>query len=154
MSDAVAIEGPVLVVGTGLIGTSIALALRRAGVEVALEDASASALQEAVYRGAGTVFADQQPTLVIVAVPPDAASGALAEPLVQTLAAFPRHRPHRLTRSPTSTRSTLDTSPITPGEPDIDDILAKISRAGLDSLTEDERQRLEDARRTKLRGDA
>lgn len=37
-----------------------------------------------------------------------------------------------------------------PDEPEIDDILAKISRAGLDSLTEEERQRLEAARRIKL----
>lgn len=74
MSKAEAVDGPVLIVGTGLIGTSIALALRRAGVEVLLEDASASALQEAAYRGAGTVLADQVPTLVVVAVPPDDAS--------------------------------------------------------------------------------
>ena len=78
MSGSVAVEGPVLIVGTGLIGTSIALALRRAGVEVALEDASASALQEAVYQGAGAVLADQQPTLVVVAVPPDSAPGEIA----------------------------------------------------------------------------
>ncbi|MGA0210214.1 MAG: 3-hydroxyacyl-CoA dehydrogenase NAD-binding domain-containing protein, partial [Candidatus Nanopelagicales bacterium] len=61
-----AVEGPVLVVGTGLIGTSIALALRRAGVDVVLEDSDASALQEAVYRGAGSVLADHVPTLVVV----------------------------------------------------------------------------------------
>jgi hypothetical protein len=36
-------------------------------------------------------------------------------------------------------------------EPDIDDILAKISQSGLDSLTEDERSRLEAARQAKLR---
>jgi len=78
MSEPVAVDGPVLIVGTGLIGTSIALALRRAGVEVILEDVSASALQEAVYQGAGAVLVDQQPTLVVVAVPPDAAPGELA----------------------------------------------------------------------------
>jgi membrane associated rhomboid family serine protease len=39
-------------------------------------------------------------------------------------------------------------------EPNIDDILAKISRSGLDSLTKDERRRLEEARQIKLgRGD-
>lgn len=73
------VDGPVLVLGTGLIGTSVALALRRAGVEVVLEDASAIALQEAVYRGAGAVLGDQQPTLVVVAVPPDAAAQSLAQ---------------------------------------------------------------------------
>lgn len=73
-----AVEGPVLVIGTGLIGTSIALALTRAGVEVVLEDANASALQEAVYRGAGSVLSDQVPTTVVVAVPPSAAAQELA----------------------------------------------------------------------------
>lgn len=74
-----AVDGPVLIVGTGLIGTSIALSLRRAGVEVVLEDTNVSALQEAVYRGAGSVFVDQQPTLVVVAVPPDTAARSLAQ---------------------------------------------------------------------------
>lgn len=40
-----------------------------------------------------------------------------------------------------------------PPEPEIDDILAKISHSGLDSLTEAERARLEQARRMKLRRD-
>jgi prephenate dehydrogenase len=74
-----AVDGPVLIVGTGLIGTSIALSLRRAGVEVVLDDTNVSALQEAVYRGAGTVLADHHPTMVVVAVPPDAAARSLAE---------------------------------------------------------------------------
>ncbi len=64
-----AVDGPVLVIGTGLIGTSIALALSRAGIDVALEDADASALQEAVYRGAGSVLTDHEPSIVVVAVP-------------------------------------------------------------------------------------
>lgn len=38
-----------------------------------------------------------------------------------------------------------------PDAPDIDDILAKISRDGVDSLTAQERERLEEARRAKLR---
>lgn len=74
-----AVVGPVLIVGTGLIGTSIALSLRRAEVEVVLEDTNVSALQEAVYRGAGSVLTDQQPSLVVVAVPPDAAAQSLAQ---------------------------------------------------------------------------
>jgi len=41
--------------------------------------------------------------------------------------------------------------PHEPDVPDIDDILAKISRSGIDSLTDDERERLEAARRAKLR---
>lgn len=78
MSEMQAVEGPVLVVGTGLIGTSIGLALRRAGVEVFLEDASPSVLQEAVYRKAGRMWEGQDPSLVVLAIPPDAASAALA----------------------------------------------------------------------------
>ena len=74
-----AVEGPVLVLGTGLIGTSIALSLRRAGVTVVLEDADPVTLQEAVYRGAGSVLTDQVPSVVVVAVPPDAASSVLAD---------------------------------------------------------------------------
>ncbi len=74
-----AVDGPVLVVGTGLIGTSIALALRRAGVDVVLEDSDASALQEAVYRGAGSILTDHVPTLVVVAVPPDVAPRIMAD---------------------------------------------------------------------------
>lgn len=79
MAFAEAVDGPVLVLGTGLIGTSIALSLRRAGVTVVLEDADPVTLQEAVYRGAGSVLTDQVPSVVVVAVPPDAASGVLAD---------------------------------------------------------------------------
>lgn len=48
----------------------------------------------------------------------------------------------------------IEREPVRPHEPeapDIDDILAKISRSGLDSLTDEERERLEAARRAKLR---
>ncbi|HHW83665.1 MAG TPA: prephenate dehydrogenase, partial [Actinomycetales bacterium] len=38
-----ALPGPVLVVGTGLLGTSIGLALREHGVEVLLRDTSPAA---------------------------------------------------------------------------------------------------------------
>ena len=48
-----AVIGPVLVIGTGLIGTSIALALKRAGVEVFLEDTDPSQLATAMAAGAG-----------------------------------------------------------------------------------------------------
>lgn len=79
MTDAEAVEGPVLIVGTGLIGTSIALALQRAGVEVLLEDKNPLALQEAAYRGAGSVLSEQSPVLVVIAVPPLAAAEQLAQ---------------------------------------------------------------------------
>ncbi|AXT85259.1 prephenate dehydrogenase [Aeromicrobium sp. A1-2] len=62
--------GPVLVIGCGLIGTSAALALTEAGVEVHLEDIRSSNLELAVSRGAGTADPVAAPALVIVAVPP------------------------------------------------------------------------------------
>lgn len=70
------LPGPVLIVGTGLIGTSIGLALRRAGVDVRLRDVDAAALQEAVDLGAGVPDVrhgeggDRPAALAIVAVPP------------------------------------------------------------------------------------
>ena len=50
---------PVLVVGTGLIGTSLALSLRRAGVTVWLEDRDPQSLAVAVDLGAGEPLAAQ-----------------------------------------------------------------------------------------------
>lgn len=79
-----ATSGPVLVVGTGLIGTSIALGLRRRGVEVLLADASPTALTLASDLGAGTPAGDvpdRSPALVVVAVPPDVAADLVLEAL-------------------------------------------------------------------------
>lgn len=70
--------GLVLVIGTGLIGGSIGLALRRAGVDVLLEDLDASSLTSAEAMGAGRV-SDAIPDLVVVAVPPSAAAGVMIE---------------------------------------------------------------------------
>ncbi len=60
----------VLVIGCGLIGTSIALALRERDVAVHLDDVSRSNLELAVSRGAGTADPVVAPDLVVVAVPP------------------------------------------------------------------------------------
>jgi prephenate dehydrogenase len=60
----------VLVIGCGLIGTSIALALREHGVEVHLADVNRANLELAVSRGAGTADPAGSPELVVVAVPP------------------------------------------------------------------------------------
>jgi prephenate dehydrogenase len=68
----VTLEGPVLVVGAGLLGTSIALALRREHVDVALQDLSEENLRIASGLGAANLHAtDVRPELVVVAVPPD-----------------------------------------------------------------------------------
>jgi len=72
-----------VVVGTGLIGTSIALALRERGVRVGLADRDPAAARLAADIGAGTVvggdFADlgEPADLAVLAVPPAAAGPAL-----------------------------------------------------------------------------
>jgi prephenate dehydrogenase len=81
----VRLDGPVLVVGAGLLGTSIALALRRAGLDVALRDVSAENLRIAGGLGATNVdAADVRPQLVVVAVPPDHLGTVVAEALLGT----------------------------------------------------------------------
>ncbi len=65
------LTGPVLVVGAGLVGTSVALACRRAGLEVLLDDVSPAHLRTASGLGAGRPLSSaDQPQLVVVATPP------------------------------------------------------------------------------------
>lgn len=60
-----------LVIGSGLIGASAGLALRRLGVEVWLEDRDSEAVRIAEGRGAGRPGPpSSDPDLVLVAVPP------------------------------------------------------------------------------------
>lgn len=75
----IATKGPVLVVGTGLLGASVGLGLRRHGVEVQLADPSRTALALARDVGAGTPArpGDPEPALVVVAAPPDVAADAV-----------------------------------------------------------------------------
>ena len=62
-----------LVVGTGLIGTSVGLALRAAGVDVHLTDRDPVAARQAADLGAGTAEpATEQVDLAVVAVAPSA----------------------------------------------------------------------------------
>jgi prephenate dehydrogenase len=73
----------VLVVGTGLIGTSIALALRAAGGEVFLSDADPAAAKLAADIGAGTVVPDLRDAkgvadVAVLAMPPAAVGSQLA----------------------------------------------------------------------------
>ena len=77
--------GPVLVMGCGLIGTSLALALTEAGVDVHLDDLLGSNVELAVARGAGTAEPVESPALVVVAVPPNEAAPCIA----QALSAWP-----------------------------------------------------------------
>lgn len=69
----------VLIVGTGLIGTSLALALRRVSVDVALADQDDQRLTQAVDMGAGHADASGEPDVVIVCVPPRQTAAVLAE---------------------------------------------------------------------------
>jgi prephenate dehydrogenase len=69
----------VLIVGTGLIGTSIALALRRVDVDVLLADQDAARCAQAAEMGAGRIASDVEPDVIIVCVPPRETATVLAE---------------------------------------------------------------------------
>jgi prephenate dehydrogenase len=78
--------GAVKVVGAGLLGASIGLALRARGVDVILADNSPSTLTLAIDYGAGRRSAPgDEPTLIVVCVPPDVTATTVAA----ELAAFP-----------------------------------------------------------------
>lgn len=74
------LPSPVLIIGAGLLGTSIALRLRSRGVTVGLQDASPVAARLAADLGAGSID-DIQPQLVVVAVPPDVTADVVARAL-------------------------------------------------------------------------
>jgi prephenate dehydrogenase len=78
------LPGPVLIVGTGLLGTSLGLALRRRGIEVLLADRSAEHLRTATGLGAGHPHTGQRVGLVVVAVPPDHIGPEVARALADT----------------------------------------------------------------------
>ena len=78
--------GPVRVVGAGLLGTSIGLALTARSLDVILDDASPAQLRLAMDYGAGRAArAGDVPQLIVVCVPPDVTSRVIAA----ELAAFP-----------------------------------------------------------------
>lgn len=83
-----ATTGPVRVVGTGLLGASVGLALRSMGVDVVLHDPSRVTVMLARDLGAGRLPApdDAPPALVVVAAPPDVTGDVVAA----ELAAHPR----------------------------------------------------------------
>ncbi len=78
-----AVTGPVRVIGTGLLGTSIGLGLTRAGFEVQLSDASPNNERLAHELRAGIPIAQTSaaPSLVVVCVPPDVTAVVIAEQL-------------------------------------------------------------------------
>src|SRR4051812_6367694 len=63
----------ILVVGTGLIGTSVGLAASAAGVQVLLQDADPERAALAARAGAGQVVGTEpadEPDVIVIAVPP------------------------------------------------------------------------------------
>ena len=79
-------DGPVLVVGAGLIGASVGMALERAGVKTYLHDVDRTAAHVASSRGAGSDDpAPDDVALVVVATPPD----LLGTEIERALAAYP-----------------------------------------------------------------
>lgn len=76
------LSGQVRIVGTGLLGTSIGLALSKLGIDVVLSDASRSSQALAVDYGAGREAREgDSPQLVVVAVPPDITAAVVAAEL-------------------------------------------------------------------------
>jgi prephenate dehydrogenase len=86
-SGAPAGTGVVRVVGTGLLGASVGLALRAHGVDVTLYDPSPTAAALARDLGAGRLVSGaDDPDLVVVAAPPDVVGDVVAD----ELAHYPR----------------------------------------------------------------
>jgi prephenate dehydrogenase len=86
----------VVVLGTGLIGTSVALALRERGAVVWLADADPEAARLAAHLGAGELLPDAllagdaapvRADVAVIAVPPSAVAGTLAAAQARALAA-------------------------------------------------------------------
>lgn len=75
----------VRIVGTGLIGASLGIALSRKGFQVALDDPSPTAAALARDLGAGVLAADTvgDPDVVVVAAPPDVVAAVVAQELSQ-----------------------------------------------------------------------
>jgi prephenate dehydrogenase len=88
-ANGVLLERGVLIVGSGLLGTSLGLALRRAGVDVRLRDRDPEALTEAIRLGAGRADEPGQPAAVaVVAVPPEATAGSVVQVLAEGSAEY------------------------------------------------------------------
>ena len=65
------LSGQVRIVGAGLLGASVGLALTAKGLDVIVDDSSPAALGLAIDYGAGRAGQDSDnPQLVVVAVPP------------------------------------------------------------------------------------
>lgn len=86
------LDGGVLIVGTGLLGASLGLALRRAGVDVRLRDHDPGVLAEAIELGAGRADGADGPepaaAIAVVGVPPEATATVVTELLAEGAAEY------------------------------------------------------------------
>jgi prephenate dehydrogenase len=69
------------IIGTGLIGTSLGIALSNAGYDVALDDPSPTARWLARDLKAGRIDVEETPDIVVVAAPPDVCGDAIVHAL-------------------------------------------------------------------------
>ena len=78
----VRLTGTVRIVGAGLVGASIGLALSKAGLDVVIEDASPANARLAIDYGAGRSPATgDEPSVIVVCVPPDITADVVAREL-------------------------------------------------------------------------
>ena len=83
------LAGPVRIVGAGLLGTSLGLALRKLGVDVIVSDISRANQALAIDYGAGReAQPGDEPKLIVVCVPPDHTAGTVANELRTHPSAF------------------------------------------------------------------
>ena len=75
-------DNNILVVGTGLIGTSIALGLTAQGLRVFISDINSVALDNAIKVSGATKYADQNIAVVFVATPPASVAKVIAAAVV------------------------------------------------------------------------
>lgn len=81
MTEPITTSGPVLVIGTGLLGGSIGLALSTHGVTVFLRDISPTAVALGTDMGVGQAAITRAPEIVVVATPPDVAANIVVAAL-------------------------------------------------------------------------
>lgn len=72
----------ILVIGTGLIGTSIALGLTSQGMKVFLSDIDSAALDDALKVSGASKFSNQVISLVVVATPPASVAKLIAAAVI------------------------------------------------------------------------
>lgn len=82
--NAARLTGHVRVVGAGLLGASVGLALKAQGIDVSLSDASPAQLRLAVDYGAGRPEREgDDPSIVVVSVPPDVTASVIEAELAR-----------------------------------------------------------------------